>query len=600
MQLIKKIEINYLRSIYSASLDRVGDLNLFFGRNDSGKSNVLRALNLFFNDETDPGQRFDFTLDMSDIRKKKAAEAKGRQFIWIKVTFNVPENYQKSLGKEISVKKQWNRDNDVTMSSSPSFSGGKAGRLSRFLNEIDFTYIPAIKDLNVYADLIQRMYASAAENDDMLGATNTFIAAISDQTATLISQLETVFGGSTRLSAPTDMATLFRNLDFSHGEEGHSLFKQKGDGIKARHLPELLRFINDSEARKRFFLWGFEEPENSLDLSAASEEASRFAGIASRVDTQIFITSHSSAFYLAPTASDCIARRYFITKQSESIEGDIIPTRANAQIDKLDDADRLMNDAGLLQLPYVIRKLEEFSEDRRSLEAEVEGLRNDLSSLQRPTVFLEGPHDMKFYPKFLNKIGISVDCDFKILNGTPSSSSAFLSEISKAGGLSASSKTLFVFDNDKSGRSSLKALCGKSADTSGESCVKISQSVWATIIPLDSPNFQQFMQATGVKAENAKFPFELLLADEEIAAWLNNVVASNDEWRDAIHNDYYQQGQKLTLALQKYEPGSLAWLYARMVPESQKDAYLEHAMNTADFQSEYLMRFGSLIAETIG
>ena len=104
MRLIKRIEVNYLRSIYSANLDQIGDLNLFFGRNDSGKSNILRALNLFFNEESDPRSEFDFDIDMSDLRKKKAAEAKGRQFVSVKLTFNVPPNYQNSLGEEISVR----------------------------------------------------------------------------------------------------------------------------------------------------------------------------------------------------------------------------------------------------------------------------------------------------------------------------------------------------------------------------------------------------------------------------------------------------------------------------------------------------------------
>ncbi len=265
MQLIKKIEIHYLRSIYSASLDPVGDLNLFFGRNDSGKSNILRALNLFFNDQTDPGAYFDFDVDMSDLRKKKAAEAKGRQFVWIRVTFNVPPNYQKSLGNEISVKKQWNRyGGDVNFSSSPSLTGGKASMLTRFLNQIDFTYIPAIKDLEVYAGLIERMFSSASENSAMLSATQEFISAIGVQTEALTKQLGKVFADKASLSAPANMAVLFRNLDFAHGENGHSLFKQKGDGIKARHLPELLRFINENESGKNFSSGGLKSQRTRL------------------------------------------------------------------------------------------------------------------------------------------------------------------------------------------------------------------------------------------------------------------------------------------------------------------------------------------------
>ena len=49
MQLIDRIEVNYFRSVYSISVKKLRDLNVFIGPNDAGKSNVLRALNLFFN-----------------------------------------------------------------------------------------------------------------------------------------------------------------------------------------------------------------------------------------------------------------------------------------------------------------------------------------------------------------------------------------------------------------------------------------------------------------------------------------------------------------------------------------------------------------------
>jgi AAA15 family ATPase/GTPase len=72
MKLIKSMEIGYFRSIYKQKLDKLTDLTIFFGRNDSGKSNFLRALNLFFNESTNPGQLFDFTKDFNDARIDEA------------------------------------------------------------------------------------------------------------------------------------------------------------------------------------------------------------------------------------------------------------------------------------------------------------------------------------------------------------------------------------------------------------------------------------------------------------------------------------------------------------------------------------------------
>ena len=47
--MIDKIEIQYFRSMDKATLSRVETINVLTGKNDVGKSNVLKALNLFFN-----------------------------------------------------------------------------------------------------------------------------------------------------------------------------------------------------------------------------------------------------------------------------------------------------------------------------------------------------------------------------------------------------------------------------------------------------------------------------------------------------------------------------------------------------------------------
>ena len=45
--LIKQIEISNFRSIKHTTID-CSEYNLFCGQNDVGKSNILKALNLFF------------------------------------------------------------------------------------------------------------------------------------------------------------------------------------------------------------------------------------------------------------------------------------------------------------------------------------------------------------------------------------------------------------------------------------------------------------------------------------------------------------------------------------------------------------------------
>ena len=88
MQIIDRVEINYFRSIGSITLSACRDVNVITGPNDAGKSNVLKALNLFFNNETEKDDEFDFLTNLNREREKEARAAKGRMTIWMKVYFN--------------------------------------------------------------------------------------------------------------------------------------------------------------------------------------------------------------------------------------------------------------------------------------------------------------------------------------------------------------------------------------------------------------------------------------------------------------------------------------------------------------------------------
>ena len=73
--IITSIRIKNFRSIKNA-LIKVKDMNIFVGLNDVGKSNVLKALNLFFNGNTDYDTPFDFKKDFSCFFTKKSHKTK--------------------------------------------------------------------------------------------------------------------------------------------------------------------------------------------------------------------------------------------------------------------------------------------------------------------------------------------------------------------------------------------------------------------------------------------------------------------------------------------------------------------------------------------
>lgn len=567
MKLISQIEVNYLRSLYRLEIKSAGDLNVVFGRNDSGKSNLLRALNLFFNGHTDPERIFDFDLDMSDIRKKEARDVKGRQFIWIKITFNTPENYVKSLGSEIQVKKQWNRDGEISQTVWPKElrEGAVSRRFTRFMNDINFTYIPAIKDISLYSDLVERLYGAASQSQTVAKATKAFVTEVGHANSNLTKSLQKLFDSKSSFSAPTELSQLFRSLDFSYGDEGHSLLRQKGDGIKARHIPEILRAINDGEQRSKFYLWGFEEPENSLDLSAAGSEAVRFAEISSRNDTQIFLTSHSPAFYLSE-ADNCMVKRLFISKQTKTEDG-IRPENAVQVVESLDDAEVVMESAGLFHLPYVIRSLKSIPDKLNLLEADKQALENRLKKLEKPTIFFEGKHDLDLVSHRFE--GDTSFC-LREVGGTPNTIPSLLNSIEQDGQLNLGSRALMVFDNDPSGRSAMKKIIGRDPN---EYTIPYSVAGQLSIMCLPHnhcEHFNAFKSYVGLNESDIIFEGEFLLDPTLVATELAKLSFN----RDALHEDYFKKPQSIYLKMREYEEGSPGWLFARTVPDNLKSGII--------------------------
>jgi AAA15 family ATPase/GTPase len=79
MIIIKSIEIYNFRSIVKLEKNLTpNDLNIIVGQNDIGKSNFLKALNLFFNGETELKTPFRFSDDFS--RQGVTARKKHQKF----------------------------------------------------------------------------------------------------------------------------------------------------------------------------------------------------------------------------------------------------------------------------------------------------------------------------------------------------------------------------------------------------------------------------------------------------------------------------------------------------------------------------------------
>ncbi|MGV8671112.1 AAA family ATPase, partial [Pseudomonas aeruginosa] len=239
MQLIEEIEISYFRSFYKETLAGCQHTNIIFGKNDSGKSNTLRALNLFFNGFTSPGQLFNFERDLNHSRRAEAEVDDGverRKFIYVKVHFRTPDGWNKSLGKKFWVKKQWSVSFEDEPQLSTSISGNKI-YLKKFLKKIKLHYIPAIKDRTIFERLQAEIYKSIASSGEFHNSLEKFSDDLRGRTEELSKKILSDTSIMSALNAPKDLTDLFRSLDFetqSDIGDSYSLTLQRGDGIQVR------------------------------------------------------------------------------------------------------------------------------------------------------------------------------------------------------------------------------------------------------------------------------------------------------------------------------------------------------------------------------
>ena len=71
MRLITSVHVRGFRSLADVRLNDLSNFVALVGPNNSGKSNVFRALNLFFNNELDKDSYLDLSADCHMKRRKK-------------------------------------------------------------------------------------------------------------------------------------------------------------------------------------------------------------------------------------------------------------------------------------------------------------------------------------------------------------------------------------------------------------------------------------------------------------------------------------------------------------------------------------------------
>lgn len=152
MVIIKKIHVKNFRAIVDETID-LSDFNFFVGKNDSGKSNVLKALNLFFNNRTDFDSPFNFLSDYSKLAKRGSKQAKE---ITISLDIIIPSTFVEKGIKTWT--KVWRAEGLHSDNLETLFRSGSKGLT--LLNRIQYMYVPAVKSDEYFKFLLSEVYLS--------------------------------------------------------------------------------------------------------------------------------------------------------------------------------------------------------------------------------------------------------------------------------------------------------------------------------------------------------------------------------------------------------------------------------------------------------
>lgn len=317
MRIIEKIKISKFRSIGESQSIESFDLNIFSGSNDSGKSNFLKAINLFFNGQTDIDTRYSSESDFNKWFRDNNVRGQRN----IEISLNIaPGNYgdRKGINLGFIAQKIYRIDGGFD-----TFFFTKEGdeinqtelshrKASAVINErIRYIYIPTVRDIK-FRESIQRLIQEIANSTDKRFKSQDLKDAFEKMEMGIDNQLSdlTIYVKENMhidIETNVNFSTLLESLTFETSEKikikkrkkgeletQKVSLKNRGEGIQMQFFSFMLWFISKNDT-KHFYIWGYEEPEIAFEFKRQFELADIFQNTFSKV-AQIFLTTHSPAF----------------------------------------------------------------------------------------------------------------------------------------------------------------------------------------------------------------------------------------------------------------------------------------------------------------
>jgi len=327
MRFLLAARVTDFRSIAKGQVDRFGDVTPLVGFNGSGKSNLLRALNLFFNDVVETGESLNLRRDFREPGRK----VKLRIVVEVDLDYGafggIRQDFQESLDRlaegyeVITFRKEWSLDPVTREQVGTLFAGPLPDEMKtvspenvpfaiRLLNLVRFRYIPnhvhPSQVLRAEEDAIRKLLFDRLGQKKLLSedTVRQIGTGASDLMKPIREAMKTATGeiGDVELATPGD----WRELAWAFGMKLRATQSQSfetlvhGSGIQSVLAYHVLHAIDTtfsgSFGWRKGAVWAVEEPESFLHARLQGELARSFAEYASGPSLQIVLSTHSPAF----------------------------------------------------------------------------------------------------------------------------------------------------------------------------------------------------------------------------------------------------------------------------------------------------------------
>lgn len=338
--------VNNYRSITSANKIPISDITILVGKNNEGKSNLLRAINLsmmslrYYQDPIGfhrTRSLFDWSIDYPVSLQKSKREKKESEFtLEFELTpdevQDFKERYKHSLNGYLPIRISFNHNNIPTLKVVKNGKGSKElNAKSRYIcryiaQHIEFNYIPAVRtkddalreirrqvmrELSVlemdkgYKEAIQKI--NSIQEPIMRNLENAVKTTLSDF-------LPNVSGVSISLENRITIDR-YRDVSISINDGQNTDIENKGDGVKSLVTLALLKNVHVNETGMSIV--AIEEPEAHLHPEAISRLRETIYSLSN--NSQVIISTHNPLFVNRDSINKNIIVESGVVKQASNI-----------------------------------------------------------------------------------------------------------------------------------------------------------------------------------------------------------------------------------------------------------------------------------------